>query len=156
MARPKKITGGRRKAIPPELLEALLVEAGKGLTLMELERWLLETHGVKADHRTVGKHLKAIREERAEAARGAVADRVAKSATADLDVLAGLQADLLGLWNKHKRGKSVRDALQVADRLHWVTATKLKAAGIGTDVPAPTQDARAELLASMRRLAATD
>lgn len=147
----------RQRKIPPNLHEAVLAESGKGQSHREIAAWLQAEHGVKVSHAAVGSLLRSIADERREAVQAVVADKVARSATRDLEILSELQDDLKAKWDelKNQRGKLAL-ALEVADRLVGLTVKKLKASGVNGAEPPPTvpsADARAELLARMRRLA---
>lgn len=150
----------RQRAIPPALESAVLERSAQGMGQREIAAWLKAEHGISISHTSVGRLIRAVTDERRETTQHAVAEAVAKSATSDLDILGALQSDLRAMWDEAKAPDSktgkrdIKTALPVADRLHAVTATKLKAAGFGDEGPqAPSQSARDELLAKMNRLA---
>lgn len=142
----------KRVGIPEVHMPDVLRLSAEGKSRRDIAAWLLEHHGVKVDHTTVARRIRETRDERRESTQAAIAGITAKSATTDLEVLGELQADLRAKW-KELKDKDLKTGLLVADRLHAVSTTKLKAAGVGDEPTGPSQDFRAELTARMRRLA---
>lgn len=135
MSKPKRASV---RGIPEIHHEAVLRLSAEGKSQRAIAQWLEAEHGVKVDHVSVGRLIRSIKSERREATEAVIADRVAKSATSDLDILENLQKDLLDLWENAKKpdegGKvDVQAALPVADRLLSVTTTKMKAVGMADE-----------------------
>jgi hypothetical protein len=78
---------GKTTSIPPELEDAILDQAGKGMSLRALEEWLRTEHKVDAGRNAIGRFLAKRRAERSEITRAVTVQKLAGSVISDLDRL---------------------------------------------------------------------
>jgi len=121
------VTSTPARGIPPELERAILEQAGKKRTTREISAWLAEEHGISVSHVTVGKFLRAAREERADVAKNVLREKLSGSLTSDIDRLERFARKCAILANKNKHDPKA--FVMLVGELRKITDTKLHYSG---------------------------
>lgn len=140
------------RKIPPELVPELLARHGKGETSPQLASWFLDAHGIEITSRSIRRFLASRTEERREAVRSVVAEKLAPVVDGDLVALGEIAERLKGYADKAEDAGKLNLAIRASEAEANVRATRLKLAGAGGEDEKPATSARDRLLEKLERL----
>lgn len=140
------------RKIPPDLVPELLARHGRGETSPQLSAWLLEAHKIEITGRSIRRFIANRADERREAVRSVVAEKLAPVVDADLVALGEIAERLKGYASKAEALGKMSLAIRASEAEANVRVSRLKLAGAGGDDKPPEKSARDRLLEKLERL----
>lgn len=140
------------RKIPPDLVPELIARSGKGETSPALAKWLQDDHGITITARSIRRFLEHRVEERRDAVRSVVAEKLAPVVDGDLVALGEIAERLKRYAELTESVGKIDWAIRASEAEANVRATRLKLAGAGDAPPPPEASARNRLLDKLARL----
>lgn len=132
--------------IPATLEGEMLTRAQRGESSAAIAAWLLESHGIDVDRRTVSRRIADRATERAEATKGTVREKLGQEVTSDLDEMRAAADRVKEYELALAKEKDFRGATSAAKAVAEILDKRLHYAGADAEGEERVPESLADLL----------